>query len=130
MLGIILLPIIKVNAESFTVKENIVFDIKYYNFFEHQFDRNTSYRFFAYDCIYNSYTRTCYYGIDSKNNYVKISYNSDNYNDLIITKGVDENFSVTGTNIINITPSSDTVILQVLVFSFTLLVIMKMIGDL
>lgn len=130
VLGIIFLPIIKVNAESFTAKDNIVFDVKYYEFFEHQFDKNTSYRFFAYDCVSNNYTRTCYYSIDSKNNYVKISYNSDNYSDLVITKGVDDSFSVTGTNIISVTPSSATVILQVLVFSFTLLVIMKMLGDL
>lgn len=129
-LEITLVPTIDVKADNYIAKDNIVFDTKYYEFFDHQFDKNTSYKFFAYDCLYSNYNRTCYYGIDSNNNFVKISYNSDSYNDLTITKGVDDSFSVTGTNIISVTPSSDTVILQVLVFSVTLFVILKMLGDL
>ena len=130
VLVIMLVPTIRVKADNYTAKDNIVFDTKYYEFFDHQFDKNTSYKFFAYDCLYSNYNRTCYYGIDSNNNFVKISYNSDSYNDLTITKGVDDSFSVTGTNIISVTPSSNTVILQVLVFSVTLFVILKMLGDL
>lgn len=125
-----LVPTISVKADNYIAKDNIVFDTKYYEFFDHQFDKNTSYKFFAYDCLYSNYNRTCYYEIDSNNNFVKISYNSDSYNDLTITKGVDDSFSVTGTNIISVTPSSNTVILQVLVFSVTLFVILKMLGDL
>ena len=130
VLGITLVPTISAKADNYIAKDNIVFDTKYYEFFDHQFDKNTSYKFFAYDCLYSNYNRTCYYGIDSNNNFVKISYNSDSYNDLTITKGVDDSFSVTGTNIISVTPSSNTVILQVLVFSVTLFVILKMLGDL
>lgn len=130
VLGITLVPTISVKADSYTAKDNIVFDTKYYEFFDHQFDKNTSYKFFAYDCFYSNYNRTCYYGIDSNNNFVKISYNSDSYSDLTITKGVDDNFSVVGTNIISVSPSSDTVILQVLVFSIILFVILKMLVDL
>lgn len=129
-LGITLVPTINVKADSYTAKDNIIFDVKYYEFFDHQFDKNTSYQFFAYDCAYSSYNRVCYYGIDSNSNFVKITYNSDTYGDILISKGVDTNFSVSGTNIISVTPSSDTVILQVLVFSITLLVILKMLGDL
>lgn len=125
VLTIILVPI--VNAETFTAKDDIVIDTKYYDFFKAQFGEDTKYKFFAYDCNYGNYNRTCYYGIDSKNNYVKIDYkNSSSSYQIQITKGVDENMEVTGVNVIEVGPTSVTVIKYLLIFAFTLYIIMML----
>lgn len=129
VLVIMFLPTIKVSADTYTAKDNIVFDIKYYEFFKHHFE-NKSYQFFAYDCTYSNYNRTCYFGIDNDNNYVKISYNSDSYNDISITKGIDNNFKVTGMNVIKVSSSTTYAILNVLIFSFCLILFLYLLGGL
>ncbi len=130
VLVIILLPTIKVNASSYVAKDDIIIDSKYYKFFSSHFGDDNSYQFFAYNCNYGSSTRTCYYGIDSNNNYVKIDYNySDIYNNsLNISKGVDNDFSVTGDNIIHISPSKTSILVYCAVFCFVFYVIYIMLG--
>ena len=130
VLVIILLPITKVNASSYVAKNDIIIDTKYYDFFNSQFGDNISYQFFAYNCIYGNSNRTCYYGIDTKKNYVKIDYKYiDNYNySLNISKGVDNDFSVTGDNIINVSPSKTSILVNCVVFIFVFYIIYIMLG--
>lgn len=130
VLVIILLPITKVNASSYVSKNDIIIDTKYYDFFKNQFGDDNTYQFFAYNCIHGSSNRTCYYGIDTKNNYVKIDYKYiDNYNySLNISKGVDNDFSVTGDNIINVSPSKTSILVNCVVFIFVFYVIYIMLG--
>lgn len=130
VLVIILLPIIKVNATSYVSKDDIIIDTKYYDFFNRQFGDDISYQFFAYNCFYGDSNRTCYYGIDTKNNYVKIDYKyTDNYHySLNISKGIDNDFLVTGDNIINVSPSKSSILLNCVVFIFVFYVIYIMLG--
>ena len=130
VLVIILLPITKVYASSYVAKDDIIIDLKYYEFFNSQFGEDNTYQFFAYNCIYGNSNRTCYYGIDIKNNYVKIDYNYfDSYNySLNISKGVDNDFSVTGDNIIHISPSKTSTLTYCVVFIFVFYVIYIMLG--
>lgn len=130
VLVIILLPTTKVNASSYVAKNDIIIDLKYYEFFSSQFGDDNTYKFFAYNCYYGSSTRTCYYGIDINNNYVKIDYNYiDNYNyNLNISKGVDNDFSVTGDNIIYISPSKTAMLTYCVVFIFVFYIIYIMLG--
>lgn len=130
VLVIILLPITNVNASSYVAKNDIIIDTKYYDFFNSQFGDDNSYQFFAYNCIYGNSDRTCYFGIDSNNNYVKIDYNyTDIYNySLNISKGVDNDFSVTGDNIINVSPSKPSILVYCVVFIFVFYIIYIMLG--
>ena len=130
VLVIIFLPIIKVNAISYVAKDDIIIDTKYYDFFKNQFGDDNTYQFFAYNCIYGNSNRTCYYGIDCKNNYVKIDYDyTDIYNyTLNISKGVDNDFSVTGDNIINVSPSKISILVNCVVFIFVFYIIYIMLG--
>lgn len=130
VLVIILLPITNVNASSYVAKNDIIIDTKYYDFFNSQFGDDNSYQFFAYNCIYGNSSRTCYFGIDSNNNYVKIDYNyTDIYNySLNISKGVDNDFSVTGDNIINVSPSKPSILVYCVVFIFVFYIIYIMLG--
>ena len=127
---IILLPTIKVNASSYVAKNDIIIDLKYYEFFRTHFGEDNTYQFFAYNCVYGSSNRTCYYGIDVNNNYVKIDYKyTDSYNYYLnISKGVDNDFSVTGDNIINISPSKTSMLVYCVVFIFVFYVIYIMLG--
>lgn len=130
VLALILLPIIKVNASSYVAKNDIIIDLKYYEFFRTHFGEDNTYQFFAYNCNYGSSNRTCYYGIDINNNYVKIDYKYiDNYNyTLNISKGVDNDFSVTGDNVINISPSKTSMLIYCAVFTFVFYIIYIMLG--
>ena len=125
VLVIILLPIIKVNASSYVAKNDIIIDTKYYDFFKNQFGDDNTYQFFAYNCIYGNSNRTCYYGIDSNKNFVKIDYDyTDIYNyTLNISKGIDNDFSVSGDNIIHVSPSKISILVYCVVFIFVFYVI-------
>ena len=122
VLSIMLVPTVK--ADTYTTKDDIVIDTKYYEFFKAKFGEDTGYKFFAYDCTRSnySYTATCYYGIDKNNNYYKISYVGDKLN---VSTGVDENFVLNGTNYIEVKVSDYTVIKYVLVFSLVLYIIIR-----
>ena len=130
VLVIILLPITKVNASSYVAKNDIIIDLKYYEFFRTHFGEDNTYQFFAYNCTYGSSNRTCYYGIDINNNYVKIDYKYiDNFNySLNISKGVDNDFSVSGDNIIYVIPSKTSMLTYCVVFFFVFYIIYIMVG--
>lgn len=126
VLTIILLPITNVSALSYTSKDDIIISSTYYDFFRSQFGEDKNYKFFAYDCSSGNYSRTCYYGIDNDNNFVQIKYNSS-YNYEII-KGIDNDFSVIGNNIIEVKPSFSSQITQAITFIFIFFVIYLMLG--
>ena len=95
LLVISLVIVSDVYAQSYTTN-NTIMSTNYHDFFKTHF-RGTKYKYFPYDCnMQSTYYRTCYYGIDSEGNYIKISYNSSS--DLEVTKGVDSNFSLSGVN--------------------------------
>lgn len=124
VLTIILVPTVK--AESYVAKEDVVIDTRYSNFFAEMFGEDTSYTYFPYDCSYSgSYSRTCYYGIDSENNYYDIEYTSSGTN---LKKGIDNNFSVTGNNVVVIQPKSTAVLKYGITFIFIFIVVYIMIG--
>lgn len=125
VLVITLVPIVK--AETYTAKNDIIIDTKYYEFFKYQFGEDNNYRFFAYDCAYSNYNRTCYYGIDKKNNFVKIDYsNSGNSYQINITKGIDNNFKVNGTNVIEIKPSYISILTYGIAFLFIIWIVLAL----
>lgn len=127
VLIIILVPITSVSADTYTSKDDTIISSTYYDFFKSHFGEDKSYKFFAYNCYGSgTYNRTCYYGIDKDFNYVKISYNSNN--ELQITKGIDENFSVNGSNIIEVKPSLFAQILWAITFIFIFYIIYIMLG--
>lgn len=95
VLMLTLVPTIS-NAQSY-VAEDTVLNSNIHDYFNNYFNGNRSYQYFGYSCG----DRTCYYGIDSDNNYVNITYtNTSGYSyDYLITTGIDENFSVSGTSV-------------------------------
>lgn len=98
MLALVIISLVIANnvyAESYTTNNTII-SSNYHDFFKTHF-RGTKYKYFSYDCnIQSSYYRTCYYGIDSEGNYLKIAYNDNN--ELEVTKGIDNNFTLNGVN--------------------------------
>lgn len=127
VLTIILVPITSVSADTYTSKDNTIIGSNYYDFYKAQFGEDKYYKFFAYDCYGSgTYNRTCYYGIDRDFNYVQIKYNSNN--EMEIVKGVDEDFSVTGTNIIEVKPSPESQIAYGLNFILVFFIIYTMLG--
>lgn len=127
VLTIILVPITSVSADTYTSKDNTIIGSNYYDFFKAQFGEDINYKFFAYDCYGSgTYSRTCYFGIDENFNYIKISYNTEN--ELQISKGIDEGFSVSGVNVIEVQPSVSYQLLYGLTFVFIFAVIYIMLG--
>lgn len=112
-----LVPIINVKALSYVSDESVTISSNYHDFFNNYFSGKKSYLYFPYSCN-QEYNRTCYYGIDSDNNYIKIYYlgSGYSYNQLMET-GVDENFSVSGKNVIRKDVDSNYVNTIILVFS-------------
>ncbi len=95
VLIIILVVTIDVKADTYTTSNTII-STNYHEFFKQNF-KGKKYKYFPYSCYpSNSYSRTCYFGIDSQNNYIKISYN--NSDDLVVTRGIDNNFILNGDN--------------------------------
>ena len=124
VLTTILVPTVK--AESYISKDDVVIDSRYSNYFAEVFGEDREYTYFPYDCTFgSSYSRTCYFGIDSRNNYYDIEYTSSGIN---IKKGVDNHFSVTGNNVITVHPKSTSVIKYGLAFIFIFFVVYIMIG--
>lgn len=123
MLVLVTMFLPTVKADSYTTKDDIVIDTKYYDFFKAKFGEDKNYKFFAYDCTRSnySYTATCYYGIDEDNTYYKISYVGDKLN---VSTGVDENFVLNGNNYIDVKASYLSQILYGLVFFGVLYVIL------
>lgn len=107
---IMLVPTIS-KAQSYTAEDTLL-SSNVHDYFNNYFSGNKSYQYFGYACG----DRTCYYGIDSDFNYVNISYtNTSGYSyDYLITTGIDENFSVTGSNVFKKEINDSRVILMAL----------------
>lgn len=103
MLALLIISLVITNnvyAESYTTNNTII-STQYHDFFQLHF-KDTKYKYFPYNCnlTSSSYYRTCYMGIDKDGNYIKIAYNNDN--ELEISKGIDNNFSLSGNNFFEI----------------------------
>ena len=107
---IMLVPTISY-AQSYTA-ENTLLNSNVHDYFNNYFSGSKSYQYFGYACG----DRTCYYGIDSDNNYVNITYtNTSGYSyDYLITTGVDDTYSVTGVNVFKKEINDSRVILMAL----------------
>lgn len=122
MLVLVIISLIITNnvyADSYTTNNTIV-SSQYHDFFQLHF-KNTEYKYFPYNCnlTSSSYYRTCYMGIDKDGNYIKISYN--NNNELEITKGIDNNFSLNGDNYFEIKDVNYQFIISILICIFLLI---------
>lgn len=120
---------INVKAISYITDDSIVISSQFHDLFNNYFDGSRSYQYFPYTCNYENYDRTCYYGIDSDNNYLKITYSSlNNYSSSYkIETGVDENFAVTGSNIVKKSVDPLYIILYGFIFLFLVLFIFNLI---
>lgn len=123
VLATILVPITSVHAVSY-VAEDTLLNSNVHDYFNNYFNGSKSYQYFGYACG----DRTCYYGIDSDNNYVNITYtNTSGYSyDYLITTGVDNNFSVSGSNVFKKDINDSRVILMSLAFIFAVCTIWVM----
>lgn len=121
MLVLVIISLIitsNVYADSYTTNNTIV-PSQYHDFFQLHF-KNKNYKYFPYNCLTSSsYYRTCYMGIDKDGNYIKISYN--NNNELEITKGIDNNFSLNGDNYFEIKDVNYQFIISILICIFLLI---------
>lgn len=114
VLTIMLVPTISVSAQSYTADDSVVLGSNIHDYFNNYFGDNVSYQYFGYSCG----DRTCYYGINSKNEYVNITYSTTSgYSyDYVITTGTDENFSVSGNNVFKKEVSNSRLIIYALAF--------------
>ena len=129
VLTIMLVPIIKTKATSYVADDRVTIPSQYHDFFNNYFNGSKSYTYFPYSCYSSNYNRTCYFGIDSENNYINITYNGDNYNyNQVIEKGVDNNFSVTGNNVFKKDVDNSYKITYGLAFMVSFLMISLLLG--
>lgn len=112
VLMVTLVPTIS-KAQSYTAEDTLL-SSNVHDYFNNYFSGNKSYQYFGYACG----DRTCYYGIDSDNNYVNITYtNTTGYGyDYLISTGVDDNFSVSGSSVFKKEINDSRVILCALSF--------------
>lgn len=117
-------------AKSYVADDSVIIEDNIHSFFNNYFSSTDTYQYFPYECNYSDYNRTCYYGINQDNEYVDISYTyGDRFNyDRVITTGIDENFSVTGNNVIKKGVSINYIILIVLVFFGVIKIVDKLLG--
>lgn len=130
VLIITLVTTTSVKATSYTADNSVVISSQYHDYFNNYFNGSKSYLYFPYSCNYDNYTRTCYYGIDSDYNYVKIYYSgSGSYSySTIIEMGTDENFSVTGSNVIRKGVSPIYIIIWGLAFVVLIRIVLILLG--
>lgn len=124
VLTIMLVPTIS-HAQSYIADDSYTLTSQYHDLFNNYFDGKLSYTYFPYNCNYGTYNnRECYFGIDSEGNYLKIDYvqNGNSY-ETRYTTGIDHDFSVTGSNIIEKSPSFEyQFLLAFIFFGLTLLI--------
>ncbi len=97
----LVLTISTVNAQSYTSNDETIISTQYHELFNNYFSGANSYLYFPYTCRVNNYDRVCYFGIDSEGNYLKVEYvSSGNSYSTRIRDGIDQNFSVSGSNIV------------------------------
>lgn len=99
VLVITLVPMVSF-ADTYVADDTYTMTSQYHDVFNNYFSPWVSYQYFSYDCVYGSYARQCYLGIDSEGNYLKINYVQDGNNYVVnYQEGVDEDFSVSGINV-------------------------------
>lgn len=126
MLALIITLVPTVNAESYISDDTVVISSQYHDLFNNYFDGKSSYQYFPYNCDIG-YSRTCYFGIDKNGNYLKVYYIrfGTSYEQKIET-GKDENFSVSGNNIIKKDVDYTYTILILSVFVLVFLLFLRM----
>lgn len=101
MLGLIITLAPTVDAKSYVSDDSTVINAQYHELFNNYFSGENSYLYFPYKCKINNYDRVCYFGIDSKGNYLNVGYiASGNSYVTSITSGVDSSFDVSGNNVV------------------------------
>lgn len=109
----------EVNAKAYVSDDSTTVSSQYHEVFKNYFSEDLKYIYFPYSCSFGNYSRTCYFGIDEYGNYLNISYaSSGNSYELKYTSGIDEDFSVTGSNIFTHKPSMATISAYALIFVF------------
>lgn len=117
----LVLTISEVQAQTYTANNEIVIGTQYHELFNNYFDGSKSYLYFPYTCRINNYDRVCYLGIDSDGKFLKVEYvASGNSYSTRIVEGVDENFSVNGSNVIRKDVSNLEIIKYLSVFFLVL----------
>lgn len=126
MLALIIILVPTANAQSYVADDSVVISSQYHDLFNNYFDGKLSYQYFPYECD-SLYSRTCYYGIDSEGNYLNVYYiRSDNSYEQRIEVGKDENFSVTGSNVIKKDVNTEQVELMAMTFFILTVVLLWM----
>lgn len=111
MLVLIIISPTICNAQSYTTNNTLISEQVYETFYNY-FGPTKSYKYFSYNCTYGSTVRNCYYAIDTDNNYFNIYYVQDGYSySQIIQTGVDNNFSLSGSNYYEKSPDINYIIL-------------------
>lgn len=118
---IILLVTINVDALSYSADDTATISSQYHDFFNNYFSNSFEYKYFPYECDTSTYNRTCYYGIDNNNNFINIKYNGNSY---YYEKGVDNNFSVSGNNIITRSGNNNLINTYAIVFIGLVILVM------
>lgn len=124
VLGIILALTTNVSAKEYVADDSVSINSQYHDIFNNYFSPMTSYQYFPYACTsYNN--RTCYFGINEKGEYLDINYiQTGNTYKLNYSTGIDENFSVTGSNVFKKGVSVETILIYAFIF-FALLVVIR-----
>lgn len=129
VLTTMLVPTISAKATTYTADDSVIISSQYHDFFNNYFDGKTGYLYFPYSCASSEYNRTCYYGINNKNEYVKITYVGSGYSyTQKIETGIDENFAVNGVNVIHKDVKPIYTIITALAFAIIIYIVLLMIG--
>ena len=116
-------------AKEYISDDNVNVSTQYHDIFNNYFNEYEKYTYFPYSCSYSNYSnRTCYFGINEDGEFLDISYVPDgNSYKLQYSSGIDNSFSVTGSNVFIHEPSSSTIIAYCFVFVFLLVLIFNLI---
>lgn len=124
MLVLLIILVPTLNADTFVSNDNILISSSVHDFFQHYFDEFDTYKYFAYSCG----DRTCYYGINQDNEFVRLYYTGNYGSSLQIQSGIDDNFEVSGVNVFIHNVSSETQLLIGFTFCFLIFLFLKLIG--
>lgn len=118
------------NATSYTADNSVIISSDIHDLYNNYFKKSDTYLYFPYSCYYDSYySRTCYFGINQNNEYLKVDYvTSGNSYTRRITTGTDDNFSVNGNNVIRKEVSIDYVLVVAIGFIFVIKIVNLLLG--
>lgn len=117
-------PIINLNADTYVSNDNTLVSSNIHDFFENYFSPKDTYQYFPYTCG----DRTCYFGINSDNEFVRLYYSGTYGSNLQIEKGVDYEFNVSGVNVFIHEPDIQFEILISIVFIFLIYFFLNFLG--